>query len=403
MNVVSCASCTTNGLAPLVKVINEKFGIKQGLMTTVHAATASQLTVDGSMKGKDWRAGRAASANIIPSSTGAAKAVAKCYPVMKGKLTGMAFRVPTVDVSVVDLTCELETATTYDEIKAEMKLASETYAKGIVGYTEDQVVSSDFIGETNSTVFDAGAGIMLTPTFVKLVSWYDNEWGYSTRLVDLISTMAVKDGVLAPGKEMVAALGVAGAETQAEAADVSEDTAQKVAMFCVLGARAQVAEARAREPEMSVNADAPVKLGVNGFGRIGRQVVRIAMDHPEFVVKHINSPMAPEYMKYLLEHDTIHGRFPGTVEVTDKGLKVNGRERDIEATRDPTEIPWKDTGVEYVCEFTGAFCTTEGCMKHIEGGAKKVINDKFGIKQGLMTTVHATTASQLTVDGSMKG
>merc|ERR1712182_66306 len=195
MKVVSCASCTTNGLAPIVKVINEKFGIKQGLMTTVHAATASQLSVDGSMGGADWRAGRAASANIIPSSTGAAKAVAKCYPVMKGKLTGMAFRVPTVDVSVVDLTCELETPTTYEEIKAEVKLASETYAKGIVGYTEDQVVSSDFVGETCSTVFDAGAGIMLTPTFVKLVSWYDNEWGYSTRLVDLVGTMAVKDGI----------------------------------------------------------------------------------------------------------------------------------------------------------------------------------------------------------------
>jgi len=195
MTVVSCASCTTNGLAPLVKTINEKFGIKQGLMTTVHSATASQLTVDGMLKGADWRAGRAAGVNIIPSSTGAAKAVAKCYPVMKGKLTGMAFRVPTVDVSVVDLTCELETATTYDEIKAEVKLASETYAKGIVGYTEDQVVSSDFVGETCSTVFDAGAGIMLTPTFVKLVTWYDNEWGYSTRLVDLIATMAVKDGV----------------------------------------------------------------------------------------------------------------------------------------------------------------------------------------------------------------
>merc|ERR1719437_250855 len=200
MNVVSCASCTTNGLAPIVKTINEKFGIKQGLMTTVHAATASQLTVDGSMKGKDWRAGRAASANIIPSSTGAAKAVAKAYPVMKGKLTGMAFRVPTVDVSVVDLTCDLETETTYEDIKAEVKLASETYAKGIVGYTEDQVVSSDFVGETCSTVFDAGAGIMLTPTFVKIVSWYDNEWGYSTRLVDLICNMAVTDGILAKEK-----------------------------------------------------------------------------------------------------------------------------------------------------------------------------------------------------------
>jgi glyceraldehyde 3-phosphate dehydrogenase len=195
MKVVSCASCTTNGLAPLVKVINEKFGIVKGLMTTVHAATASQAVVDSTMKGKDWRAGRAASANIIPSSTGAAKAVAKAYPVMAGKLTGMAFRVPTVDVSVVDLTCELANPTTWDDIKAEVKRASEEEGKGIVGYTEDQVVSSDFVGETCSTVFDAEAGIMLTPTFVKLVSWYDNEWGYSTRLVDLVGTMAVKDGI----------------------------------------------------------------------------------------------------------------------------------------------------------------------------------------------------------------
>merc|ERR1712093_701013 len=194
MSVVSCASCTTNGLAPLVKVINEKFGIKQGLMTTVHAATASQVTVDSSMKGKDWRAGRAASANIIPSSTGAAKAVAKAYPVMKGKLTGMAFRVPTVDVSVVDLTCELEKPTTYDDIKAEVKRASMEEGKGVIGYTEDQVVSSDFIGETCSTVFNAEAGIMLTPTFVKLISWYDNEWGYPPRLVDLVGVMAAKDG-----------------------------------------------------------------------------------------------------------------------------------------------------------------------------------------------------------------
>merc|ERR1719253_2028570 len=200
MAVVSNASCTTNGLAPIVKVINDKFGIKQGLMTTVHATTASQLTVDGSMKGKDWRAGRAAAANIIPSSTGAAKAVAKCYPVMKGKLTGMAFRVPTVDVSVVDLTCELETATTYEDIKAEVKRASQQESKGIVGYTEDQVVSSDFVGEICSTVFDAEAGIMLTPTFVKLITWYDNEWGYSTRLVDLVAIMAEKDGVLKDGK-----------------------------------------------------------------------------------------------------------------------------------------------------------------------------------------------------------
>ena len=168
-------------------------------MTTVHAVTATQQTVDGPSQ-KDWRGGRGAGQNIIPAATGAAKAVGKVLPELNGKLTGMAFRVPTVDVSVVDLTCELETATTYEEIKAEVKLASETYAKGIVGYTEDQVVSADFVGETCSTVFDAGAGIMLTPTFVKLVSWYDNEWGYSTRLVDLVATMAVADGACAKEK-----------------------------------------------------------------------------------------------------------------------------------------------------------------------------------------------------------
>merc|ERR1719174_3375815 len=155
MAVVSCASCTTNGLAPIVKTIHDKFGIKQGLMTTVHATTASQLTVDGSMKGADWRAGRAASANIVPSSTGAAKAVAKAYPVMAGKLTGMAFRVPTVDVSVVDLTCMLNTPTTYEDIKAEVKRASQEEGRGVVGYTDQQVVSSDFVGEICSTVFDA--------------------------------------------------------------------------------------------------------------------------------------------------------------------------------------------------------------------------------------------------------
>jgi len=203
MKVVSCASCTTNGLAPLVKLIDQTYGIAEGLMTTVHATTASQLTVDGSMKGSDWRAGRAAAANIIPSSTGAAKAVAKCYPKTKGKLTGMAFRVPTIDVSVVDLTCRLEKETTYEDIKATVKKASEGSMKGIMGYTEDQVVSQDFVGDTMSTTFDAGAGIMLNPTFVKLVSWYDNEWGYSSRLVDLIQIMAVKDGAVKQTKEMV--------------------------------------------------------------------------------------------------------------------------------------------------------------------------------------------------------
>ena len=213
----------------------------------------------------------------------------------------------------------------------------------------------------------------------------------------------------------------------------------------MLGARAQVAQTRADEAQMSVNPDAPVKLGVNGFGRIGRQVVRIAMEHPEFVVKHINSPMSPEYMKYQLEHDTIHGRFKGTVEITDTGLKVNGLDISLSATRDPTEIPWKDTGVDYVCESTGAFCTTEGCMKHIEGGAKKVVisapakdadtptivvgvntedydsktmnvvsnascttnclapmvkvlHDKWGIERGFMSTIHSYTGDQNLLD-----
>lgn len=174
--VVSNASCTTNCLAPLAKVIHDKFGIAEGLMSTVHATTATQKTVDGP-SGKDWRGGRAASANIIPSSTGAAKAVGKVIPSLNGKLTGMAFRVPTTDVSVVDLTARLEKEATYDEIKAELKRASEQELKGILGYTEDAVVSQDFVGDTNSSIVDASAGIQLSPTFVKLVSWYDNEWG----------------------------------------------------------------------------------------------------------------------------------------------------------------------------------------------------------------------------------
>ena len=192
MNIVSNASCTTNCLAPLAKVIHDNFGIKDGLMTTVHATTATQKTVDGASK-KDWRGGRAAAANIIPSSTGAAKAVGKVIPELNGKLTGMAFRVPTVDVSVVDLTCNLEKPTTYEEICSAMKKASETNLKGIVEYVEDPVVSSDFISDTNTSIFDATAGIMLTDTFVKLVAWYDNEWGYVHKLVDLACYMATKD------------------------------------------------------------------------------------------------------------------------------------------------------------------------------------------------------------------
>jgi glyceraldehyde 3-phosphate dehydrogenase len=187
--IVSNASCTTNCLAPLAKVIHDKFGIIEGLMTTVHATTATQKTVDGP-SAKDWRGGRAASGNIIPSSTGAAKAVGVVIPELKGKLTGMSLRVPTLDVSVVDLTCRLAKPATYDEIKAAVKAAADGELKGVVGYTEDDVVSSDFIHEKRTSVFDAKAGIALNPTFVKLVSWYDNEWGYSNKVLDLIAHMA---------------------------------------------------------------------------------------------------------------------------------------------------------------------------------------------------------------------
>jgi glyceraldehyde 3-phosphate dehydrogenase len=187
--IISNASCTTNCLAPLAKVINDTFGIKRGLMTTVHAATATQKTVDGPSK-KDWRGGRGILENIIPSSTGAAKAVGKVIPALNKKLTGMAFRVPTSDVSVVDLTVELEKAATYEEICAAVKAASEGPLKGVLGYTTDKVVSTDFRGETQTSVFDAEAGIALDPTFVKLVSWYDNEWGYSNKVLEMVRVVA---------------------------------------------------------------------------------------------------------------------------------------------------------------------------------------------------------------------
>jgi len=193
-HVVSNASCTTNCLAPIAKVLNDEFGIIEGLMTTVHATTANQLTVDGPSKGgKDWRAGRAAAVNVIPSSTGAAKAVGKVIPTLNGKLTGMAFRVPTVDVSVVDLTVRLQKPASYEQIKKAMKKASEGELRGILGYTEDEVVSSDFIGDSHSSIFDAKAGISLNDHFAKVVSWYDNEWGFSCRLVELAVFMASKD------------------------------------------------------------------------------------------------------------------------------------------------------------------------------------------------------------------
>ncbi|KAG2427758.1 hypothetical protein HXX76_012083 [Chlamydomonas incerta] len=193
-HIISNASCTTNCLAPMAKVVHSKFGIKEGLMTTVHASTATQKTVDGPSK-KDWRGGRAVNGNIIPSSTGAAKAVGKVLPELKGKLTGMAFRVPTNDVSVVDLTVQLEKATTYEDIMKALKEAAEGEMKGVLAYTDEDVVSSDFVTDPASCTIDAKAGIMLSPTFVKLVAWYDNEWGYSNRVVDLALHVAKKAAV----------------------------------------------------------------------------------------------------------------------------------------------------------------------------------------------------------------
>lgn len=193
MKVISNASCTTNCLAPVAKVLNDNFGIEEGLMTTIHAVTATQKTVDGP-SGKKWRDGRGAYQNVIPASTGAAKAVGKVIPELNGKLTGMAFRVPVPDVSVVDLTCRLKKGATYDEIKAVMKKTSESPNQSrYLGYTEEEVVSSDFIGDTHSSIFDAKAGISLSPTFVKIVAWYDNEYGYSHRVVDLIKYVASKE------------------------------------------------------------------------------------------------------------------------------------------------------------------------------------------------------------------
>jgi len=190
--VISNASCTTNCLAPLAKVINDKFGIVEGLMTTVHATTATQKTVDGP-SGKDWRGGRSVNNNIIPSSTGAAKAVGKVIPSLNGKLTGLAFRVPTLDVSVVDLVARLEKPASYDDIKKALREASQGEYKGIIGYTDEDVVSTDFIGDNNSSIFDAKAGIQLNPNFVKLIAWYDNEWGYSRRVCELLIYAAKKD------------------------------------------------------------------------------------------------------------------------------------------------------------------------------------------------------------------
>ncbi|OLQ02865.1 Glyceraldehyde-3-phosphate dehydrogenase, chloroplastic [Symbiodinium microadriaticum] len=482
MEAVSCASCTTNGLAPAVRVLQEKFGIKRGLMTTCHAMTASQPTVDGTSK-KDWRGGRAGPGNIIPSSTGAAKAVAKVIPDVKGKLTGMALRVPTIDVSVVDLTVELEKETTYEEICAEMKKRSEGDMKGYLGYTDEALVSTDFETNPISCTFDSKAGIMLDPTFVKVVCWYDNEWGYSCRVVDLIKHMAKEvrkpfvaqilvimpstaTNVAVAGVGAFAAAGaMSGAfvapagqvqhsepqmqRTNLRAAGYGSSQATGVGAMAGLGAVAGLAAAgvagkRASKGRTSLQA---VGVGINGFGRIGRQVARIAMKDPETELKLINASYDADYLAYMMKYDTIHGKYDGTVEVDGDSLVIDGQKVALSHTRDPAEIPFGEHGAEYVCESTGVFLTTEKVQPHLKAGAKKVIfsapakddshtivmgvnestydpsmeavscascttnglapavrvlQEKFGIKRGLMTTCHAMTASQPTVDGTSK-
>ncbi|KAF3533967.1 hypothetical protein DY000_02043924 [Brassica cretica] len=308
-----------------LKVINDRFGIVEGLMTTVHSITATQKTVDGPSM-KDWRGGRAASFNIIPSSTGAAKAVGKVLPQLNGKLTGMSFRVPTVDVSVVDLTVRLEKAATYDEIKKAIKEESEGKLKGILGYTEDDVVSTDFVGDSRSSIFDAKAGIALSDNFVKLVSWYDNEWGYTN------------------GK---------------------------------------------------------IKIGINGFGRIGRLVARVVLQRDDVELVAVNDPfITTEYMTYMFKYDSVHGQWKHhELKVKDeKTLLFGEKPVTVFGIRNPEDIPWGEAGADFVVESTGVFTDKDKAAAHL-----KVINDRFGIVEGLMTTVHSITATQKTVDGpSMK-
>ncbi|KAG7012299.1 Glyceraldehyde-3-phosphate dehydrogenase, cytosolic, partial [Cucurbita argyrosperma subsp. argyrosperma] len=391
LDVISNASCTTNCLAPLAKVIHDRFGIVEGLMTTVHSITATQKTVDGPSS-KDWRGGRAASFNIIPSSTGAAKAVGKVLPALNGKLTGMSFRVPTVDVSVVDLTVRLEKKASYEDIKAAIKEESEGKLKGILGYTEDDVVSSDFVGDTRSSIFDAKAGIALNDQFVKLVSWYDNEVGYSSHFVCYFHFL----------------------------------------------------------PYLQVLEDfvpmAKIKIGINGFGRIGRLVARVALQRNDVELVAVNDPfITTDYMTYMFKYDSVHGQWKHQdVKVKDSNTLLFGEQAvKVFGLRNPEEIPWAEAGADYIVESTGVFTDKDKAAAHLKGGAKKVIisapskdapmfvvgvnekeytsdlkvisnascttnclaplakviNDRFGIVEGLMTTVHSMTATQKTVDG----
>ncbi|KAG7019726.1 Glyceraldehyde-3-phosphate dehydrogenase, cytosolic, partial [Cucurbita argyrosperma subsp. argyrosperma] len=416
LNIISNASCTTNCLAPLAKVINDRFGIVEGLMTTVHSITATQKTVDGPSS-KDWRGGRAASFNIIPSSTGAAKAVGKVLPALNGKLTGMSFRVPTVDVSVVDLTVRLEKKASYEDIKAAIKEEAEGKLKGVLGYTEDDVVSSDFVGDSRSSIFDAKAGIALNDNFVKLVSWYDNEVGYSTRVVDLIVHIAGVHKFLLLSSFWCFTFW---------------NTLLIVLSFgWILYLRWFAAK---------------IKIGINGFGRIGRLVARVALQRNDVELVAVNDPfITTDYMTYMFKYDSVHGQWKHQdVKIKDSKTLLFGEQAvTVFGIRNPEEIPWAEAGAEYIVESTGVFTDKDKAAAHLKGGAKKVIisapskdapmfvvgvnekeyksdldvisnascttnclaplakviHDRFGIVEGLMTTVHSMTATQKTVDG----
>ncbi|KAL4553959.1 hypothetical protein LXL04_039925 [Taraxacum kok-saghyz] len=462
MDIVSNASCTTNCLAPLAKVVHEEFGIVEGLMTTVHATTATQKTVDGPSM-KDWRGGRGAAQNIIPSSTGAAKAVGKVLPELNGKLTGMAFRVPTANVSVVDLTCRLEKKATYEDVKAAIKYASEGPMQGILGYTDEDVVSNDFVGDSRSSIFDAKAGIGLSSSFVKLVSWYDNEWGYSNRVLDLIEHMALVSSVKFQSTVFGAAVSansssssqkshacriqsIKATATQAPPAVPKSSTKAKTKVG-INGTISQILSFILFSPDLLSNNELKLKLA--GFGRIGRLVLRIATSRDDIEVVAVNDPFIDsKYMAYMLKYDSTHGLFKGTINVIDEStLEINGKQIKVTSQRDPATIPWGDFGADYVVESSGVFTTLDKAAAHKKGGAKKVVisapsadapmfvvgvnestyksnmdivsnascttnclaplakvvHEEFGIVEGLMTTVHATTATQKTVDGpSMK-
>ncbi|KAA0055313.1 glyceraldehyde-3-phosphate dehydrogenase, cytosolic [Cucumis melo var. makuwa] len=473
LNVISNASCTTNCLAPLAKVINDRFGIVEGLMTTVHAITATQKTVDGPSS-KDWRGGRAASFNIIPSSTGAAKAVGKVLPALNGKLTGMSFRVPTVDVSVVDLTVRLEKAASYEDIKAAIKEESEGKLKGILGYTEDDVVSSDFVGDSRSSIFDAKAGIALNDNFVKIVSWYDNEVGYSTRVVDLIVHIASVHHyiTISPVPTKPLAIFLSGGIKTPFAIQTTLNynhafggghrptTFSLIILLTFQGTPFLSATSygplyipRSVSDQLSLSfaTDRPkIKIGINGFGRIGRLVARVALQRNDVELVAVNDPfITTDYMTYMFKYDSVHGQWKHQdVKVKDSKTLLFGEQAvTVFGIRNPEEIPWGETGAEYIVESTGVFTDKDKAAAHLKGGAKKVIisapskdapmfvvgvnekeykpdldvisnascttnclaplakviHDRFGIVEGLMTTVHSMTATQKTVDGpSMK-